>query len=113
MVKEQKFIFTICYQEFNLSTNLARYVKQVHNNSERKNVRYHPDFGWDCPFHAAPHPFDNAKDLRLHLYYFHRHGNDKDLERLGLTIERIDKIPLHLHPSRFNIVDSENNMRSR
>ena len=100
MVKEQKFICTICDLEFNLSKNLARHDKQVHNNSERKNVRYHPDFLWDYPCHAAPHLFDNTNDLRLYLYYFHRHGNDKDLERLGLTIERIDKIPWHLHPSR-------------
>jgi hypothetical protein len=69
--------------------NLKRHIANYHSDKDRIRIREHPEYGYNCPCHKIEHKFENAEDLRLHLYYFHRHGTDSDLKALGYKIEFI------------------------
>ena len=88
-----------CFYSTNHWPNLNTHILQVHEKTDRKRIRSHPVYETNCPCHPSIHHLDSLEELRLHIYYFHRHGGKDELKSLGYDIEEMRKYPNLYNPS--------------
>ena len=73
-IKGKKYyICKTCAYKTDCKNNMHIHFNGVHKSELRDRITWHPDRGYDCILHKNHFNFDDGKNLRLHLHYFHRH----------------------------------------
>ncbi len=79
--------------------NMKIHHKFLHKKELLNRIAWHPERGYDCILHKNHHiHFNDGKELRLHLRYFHRHESQSKINPMQYSKQFINKIPKGSQP---------------
>ncbi len=70
---------------------MANHEKTCSNAVTKKRLKLKKNNEYSCRMHRSPIQFIKSKDLRIHLYLFHRNQPDIYLKKFGYKSKLITK----------------------